>query len=90
MENEKPKYKTIFCVPCQKSYLSNYYYTHKIQRCHLKKATNEDIKNNLLREEAKEKPKENDNKHNIELINNKLNDINNNINIINDILKLII
>jgi hypothetical protein len=90
MENEKPRYKTIFCIPCQKSYLSNYYYTHKIQRCHLKKATNEEIKNNLLKEEAKERPKENDNKHNIDLINEKLKDIIINLNNINDILKIII
>jgi hypothetical protein len=85
-----PDYKTITCVPCNKSYLNNYFYTHRKSKIHLKKATNEDIKLNLLKEEDKERPKENDNKHNINIINEKLKDIINNLNNINDILKIII
>jgi hypothetical protein len=46
-----PEYKSIKCELCNKSYLNNYFYTHKKSKIHLKKMVQDGIKQELLKDD---------------------------------------
>jgi hypothetical protein len=45
-----PEYKSIKCELCNKSYLNNYFYTHKKSKIHLKKMVQDELKQELLKD----------------------------------------
>ena len=45
----KKKYRSIKCLECNKTYLSNYIFQHRRSKNHLKNIRISDLKNNLLR-----------------------------------------